>query len=1137
MHSFTTSIYLSLLEVKMLMLKPLKFIFLLVIFININVWAQSVETLKSSIDSMNVSLQTSKLSDSQQSTIKQQLDSAQASLDEKAALEKQLEQYESIANNIDEKLANLKTEQQKISQQSLRSLPAEQLDNQVISLQAKQTNLLTQFDELQQQKTYLSRRPSNISDELTNTKNEIDSTAQALSNKQTQTNEFDTPSAVIALQTKLLSLRTKATMLEREITTIPARQSLVDGQISSVNQQIEEIDAQIKMIQAQVEQQRTSGANQAIETAKLDVEVSEKIPLLNEVAKENLNLANNLQTIFLNTPEIDNNSQRLRQQQQNLKQSSQIVSQILATGQMTDELGILLHRLRSGLPQEGPLASRLEKINEEIVKHQLNLIVWQDNLRNINELPSSRASISPSQSNTADAKYALLSRQDLNHLNDFKDKQATLLKQLIEAANNQLENLLDEKLMLIDVKSNTNELKALLDRRLIWLPSYTQLTDNVWPYLLVSFNWYVNSSVWLQLIQDLWLGINKNRLLTLGVLAVFSILIMLRPILKRSLGLLSTHIGKVGKDTHWATPLALFETIILALPFPLAVVTLAGLIKVGAGNNAFSNSIVTALAAVASLSLTLLFFRSMCRKNGIFIAHFAWSDQARAKLGALLTWFAWYQGFATFAFASAIASNQIELRYGIAIFAFIAMSLGIAFFSFNFFKPKTGVAVNIVGHSPKSLLAQLAFPIMVIAPLLIGLMPLAGFFDTAVELQSKLFQSGVVLIFVAIFYGIVMRILMVAYRRYLLRKAKLRRAKLEAKRNQQEQKEASGEAVPELVQESLPDNQEAERKMRKSAMGLASILFLAGLWFIWLPLLPALGIVDEIVMWQKTITVDNIEVNQNVTLWNIIISILFTIGGFVAAKNSRGMLEISFFDKVSLDPGARYAAVTILGYVIMGTSLVLGLGQLGIDWSKLQWIVAALGVGLGFGLQEIVANFVSGLIILFERPVRVGDTVTIGDLSGTVSNIKIRATTITDFDNREVLLPNKSIITENVTNWTLHNPVTRLVLKIGIAYGSDTRRAKEVLIGVLDSYPDVLKNPAPSVFFMNHGESSLDFELRIFVENPAKRLPVLHEINNLINEALSQNGFEIPFPQRDIHIIGEKIPPSSASKTSEFSDT
>lgn len=1092
------------------------------ILINTVAFAQSLQSIEDSVDAIKQKMAQQSLTDSELSNINAQLQQIQSSLDSAASAENQLVRYEELASNIDKKLSSLQLQQEAAAPFALKTIEnqsIEQLDNTLLVLQAKQNSLLVQYEELQQQKTSLSRRPSDINNELNSKRKEIETTLAAIANSHRQNDDINKQSNHVALQAMLLSLRTKMIMLEREVATVPARQSLAEAQLSSLEKQLRAGEVRIQQLQQQLEQRRSGGAIEAIKTAQHDLEATIDSPFLIKVATDNLGLATQLQAIVQNGPDIDENSLRLRQQQQNLRQSSQIISQILATGQITDDLGILLHRLRSGLPQEGPLTNRLDNINEQIVKHQLNLILWQDKLRNLEDEKFTNSTIYTTQTNAPKAQPAL-SKQQTQQLDTLNTTQQLLLQQLIAAANSQLEKLLDEKLMLIDVKASTNEFKSLLDRRLIWLPSYTQLGDNILPYLLVGLQWYTDGSAWLQLARDLWAGIHKNGLATLGVLLIFVLLLSLRTTLKRSLRRLSVHIGNVGKDTHWATPLALFETIILALPLPLAIATLAGLISVGASGNEFSKAMATALATVSSLSLTLLFFRSMCRRNGIFVAHFAWSDSARATLGTLLTRFAWYQGLATFLFASAIASNQIELRYGIAIVAFIAMSLGIATFSFHFFKPRTGVAVNIVGQSPKTLLTQLALPFMVIAPLLIGLLPLIGFFDTAVELQSKLFQSGVVLIFVAIFYGIVMRILMVAYRRYLLRKVKLRRAKQEIQRKKQELKEASGEAIPEVEQDTLPDNQQAAKKMRKNAMGLSSALFLVGLWFIWRPLLPALGIVNEIVLWQKNVTVDGIAMSENVSLWNIIVAVLFLIGGVIAAKNSRGMLEISFFDKVTLDPGARYAAVTILGYVIMGTSLVLGLSQLGIDWSKLQWIVAALGVGLGFGLQEIVANFVSGLIILFERPVRVGDTVTIGELSGTVSNIKIRATTITDFDNREVLLPNKSIITENVTNWTLHDPVTRLLLKIGIAYGSDTRLAREVLAKVLEEHPDVLKTPAPSVFFMNHGESSLDFELRIFVENPAKRLPVIHEINTLINEALSQNGFEIPFPQRDIHIIG-----------------
>jgi len=153
----------------------------------------------------------------------------------------------------------------------------------------------------------------------------------------------------------------------------------------------------------------------------------------------------------------------------------------------------------------------------------------------------------------------------------------------------------------------------------------------------------------------------------------------------------------------------------------------------------------------------------------------------------------------------------------------------------------------------------------------------------------------------------------------------------------------------------------------------------------------------------------------------------------------------------------------------------------------------------------------------------VGDFVTIGNLSGTVSNIKIRATTVTDFDNREVLLPNKSIITENVTNWTLKDAVTRIVVNIGVAYGTDIEKVTDILMQAVKDQKDVLELPSPQVFFLEHGDSSLNFEIRAFVSQPTNRLPLTHLINIAINKALAENEIAIPFPQRDLHLVSGKL--------------
>jgi potassium efflux system protein len=194
--------------------------------------------------------------------------------------------------------------------------------------------------------------------------------------------------------------------------------------------------------------------------------------------------------------------------------------------------------------------------------------------------------------------------------------------------------------------------------------------------------------------------------------------------------------------------------------------------------------------------------------------------------------------------------------------------------------------------------------------------------------------------------------------------------------------------------------------------------------------------------------------------------------------------------------------------------------MLGFSWSTVQWLAAGLTVGLGFGLQEIFANLVSGLIILIERPVRVGDFVTVNGVSGHVTQMQLRATTIKDLDSRELIVPNKKFITEDVMNWTLSDRTTRVIIRVGIAYGSDTKKAQQVLQQVARANPLVKNIPMPEVVFAAFGESTLDFELRVMIATREVYFRVVHELNMAIDEGFRASGIEIAFPQRDIHVRG-----------------
>ncbi|MBF0187331.1 MAG: mechanosensitive ion channel [Magnetococcales bacterium] len=267
-----------------------------------------------------------------------------------------------------------------------------------------------------------------------------------------------------------------------------------------------------------------------------------------------------------------------------------------------------------------------------------------------------------------------------------------------------------------------------------------------------------------------------------------------------------------------------------------------------------------------------------------------------------------------------------------------------------------------------------------------------------------------------------------------------------------------------------------------------------------------------------------------VTVADLLYFLVMVLATLLLLKQLPALMEILIFQRVPWDDGKRYAILTMMRYLIALTGLIIAVTALRLDLSTIGWLAAAISVGIGFGLQEIVANFISGIILLVERPIRVGDVVTIGDIFGRITQIKIRATTVRNFDQQEILVPNKDLITREVTNYTLGDAVMRIKILIGVAYGSDVETVTRALTDVADKHPRVLDNPEPQIFFMAHGESTLNFELRVFIPTPDLRNFIRHDMNMLINQRFREEGIEIAFPQRDLHIKSTVTPMVSVTE-------
>jgi potassium efflux system protein len=255
-----------------------------------------------------------------------------------------------------------------------------------------------------------------------------------------------------------------------------------------------------------------------------------------------------------------------------------------------------------------------------------------------------------------------------------------------------------------------------------------------------------------------------------------------------------------------------------------------------------------------------------------------------------------------------------------------------------------------------------------------------------------------------------------------------------------------------------------------------------------------------------------------VTVGDVSEAAVAIVVGALAWRYMSTLFAVTIFPRMPDDPGVRFAVVTLCRYAVLGLATIAALGAIHLDLARIGVVLAALGVGLGFGLQEIVSNFVCGIILLLERPIRIGDVVTVAGTTGKVDRINIRATTIINSDNQSMIVPNREFITGNLVNWTLKDKILRVPIKIAVAYGTDPDRVVDLLLKIARQDPDVLLDPAPSAALESFGDSALNFGLYSFVPEPSLAGEVRHRLCTEVQRRFVEEGIVIPFPTHELHL-------------------
>ncbi|MFI4860316.1 MAG: mechanosensitive ion channel domain-containing protein [Phycisphaerales bacterium JB063] len=1069
------------------------------------------------------------LTDAQKEQARTRYQAALASLEEARSSGEAAERSEALIASADATVSQLSRQSWKAVGVSVidEFLPADpsmaELESALAAAQARATQLRTSIADLEAEAGVLETRSVALRESIT-------SEQQRLAELEPESLPEDAAPAVrraaeAALSSARLARIARAQALELELASLPQRKRINTARIGLARVQLAKVDEATQALAERTSaRRRADAAAQLAQSQQQAAQLARSHPMLAAYAERTTQFSEALNETVGLAEGLVAEQTRAERRVSDFEENRESLSQIMEIGAVGEDFSELLRELRSHLPETATIRSRIARRDEAIINTRLQRLQVQERLRRLSD-PETARQTAVSQWVDENPDSPALTETQLAELTKLMESRQAVLVPLGTTYSTYIERL--ERLNTTDrtLVEGANELSDALEERLLWLPSAAPIGP-LWPGRIeAGVRWLIDADSWALAWQTLVKRAGQTSVPTVFVVLLSVGMLVLRRRLIARLEQIAEKVGQVWGDNFWLTLWALSVTLLLALPVSL-LMCWAGYLLFSSSAGLFVTALGGGLLNTGILLFLLRTFQVMCKANGLIEVHFRWSDRSRVVLASNLRWLILALFPASIIVSMTELSGDIYHQNGLGRLLFLTASIAMSVFLFFVLHPKRGtVAASLKRQGFAWRTRLLWFPLLSAAPILLGIVAAVGYYETALKIQSQLFTSAWVLLVGLITYSMAMRWLVVAHRRLAVARAREQRAKQIAA-NEAAAAAAANPVDPMPVVTETPeiDLSSVSTQTRSLLRAVVAACFFFLFYLIWRDLIPALGVLDEVAVWSSTVQTAEGEEVTSITLWGLILAMVVTMLTAVAARNLPGVLEITALQRLSIDAGTRYAVTAISRYLIIAIGLLIAFDKIGIGWGKVQFIVAALGVGLGFGLQEIVANFVSGIIILFERPIRVGDAVTVSDLSGTIARIQIRATTIVDWDNREILVPNKSFITANVINWTLTDPITRLVIPVGIAYGSDTVLAHQIMTKAVKDNPLVLEKPASTVFFVGFGASSLDFEVRVFVKDLTQRMPVKHELHMAIEKALGEAGIEIPFPQQDIHLRSSSIP-------------
>ena len=855
-----------------------------------------------------------------------------------------------------------------------------------------------------------------------------------------------------------------------------------------------------------------------VQASKNKVEEAEKSqqknkntnPIISKELDFNTTISEELLKKTTEISQLSQDNLRIKNVLDNLQQTQRNIEEQISSLQGTLVLSRIINKQRQSLPQDKVIKGLSKQIADLRVR-VFDISEFKDSLVDTQAYISKLES--REKTTFTDAEKA--------QLEEILQTRSKTLSELLKLLNNQLNLSINIELNQQQVKTISDALQQKLQQQSFWVKSNSEM-DLEWFTRFPGLAGYELTEISKKLDFSNWKDNIGLAGLLIGGLSLLTFFIRRQhDRIKQKLTKINNSMLTVPTDSQWNTPMAIFWTVVLCLPSTfmfLIVFVLVTYICFLDPTEVWPWGL-----KMAFYWLYFAFMLAMLRPNGIAYRHFNMPQSSNAVFRKILKHSVWVIGLLL---NTSIFNNATE--YGIA-YDVIGQAMTVLVLLSVLFVVVPGFRMGIATYQKaasyrrdaKPMLLGLVRILLVLAPIALIVLIVMGYYYTASQIIEHLVASYFAIVTWIIIRNIVYRGFNVSSRRLSYRrlqeKRALAQAKTQAQQNGQEQTVETEDSALVLQDDAISVSDIKNQMLKITDLVLWTALF-GLLYWVWSDLVTVAYYLKEITLWQQATTTEAGTVMESITLLNLLVAMIVLIVTYILVKNLGGLLETLVFSNLNLSQGTPYTITTIFTYLLIIIGASIAFASLGMSWSKLQWLFTALSVGLGFGMQEIFGNFVSGIIILFERPVRVGDMVTIGSFNGTVSKIRIRATTLIDNDRKEVIVPNKAFITERVVNWALTSSMTRLVITVGVAYGSDLELVKRLLLQAAEENDAVLKDPAPAAYFLTFGASTLDHELRVYVGQLSDRIRTIDALNRRIDELFMANNIEIAFNQLDIFI-------------------